>query len=102
MDWKDLWITLGGSEREAVEVDLWLPDAAAPLPVDKFYEDDMETGESLLVQSYSPRTDWRNGLYRFDLSLAGDSISLTWRMSGPGFYAVSVTCDDAPGPAPSV
>ena len=102
VDWKDLWITFGGSERDAVEVDVWLPDAAAPLPVDEFYEDVMETGESLLVQGYSPRTDWRNGLYRFDLSLAGDSSSLTWRMSGPGYYAVSVTCDRAPGPAPSV
>ncbi|MCY3947390.1 MAG: SH3 domain-containing protein [Anaerolineaceae bacterium] len=102
VDWKDLWVTFSGSERDAVEVDVWLPDATAPLPVDEFYEDVMETGESLLVQSYSPRTDWRNGLYRFDLSLAGDSSSLTWRMSGPGYYAVSFTCDKAPGPAPSV
>ena len=102
VDWKDLWITFGGTEREVVEVDVWLPDAAAPLPIDERYEDVMDTGESLIVQSYSPRTDWRNGLYRFDLSLAGDSSSLTWRMSGPGYYTVSVTCDRAPGPAPSV
>ncbi|MDE0610779.1 MAG: SH3 domain-containing protein [Anaerolineaceae bacterium] len=102
VDWKDLWVSLGGSERDAVEVDVWLPDAAAPLTVEELYEDIMETGEALLVQSYSPRTDWRNGLYRFDLSLGGDSSSLTWRMSGPGYYAVSITCDRAPGPAPSV
>lgn len=102
VDWKDLWITIEGSERDAVEIDVWLPDAAAPLPIDERYEDIIETGNALLVHSYSPRTDWRNGLYRFDLSLAGDSSSLTWRMSGPGYYAVGITCDRAPGPAPSV
>ena len=77
-------------------------DAAAALPVDELHEDVIETGEALLVQSYSPRTDWRNGLYRFDLALDGDSSSLTWRMSGPGYYAVSVTCHAPAGPAPSL
>ncbi len=102
VDWKDLWITRGGSERDFVEVEVWLPDAETPLPIDEMYEDVIETGESLIVQSYSPRTDWRNGLYRFDLGLDGAFSSLTWRMSGPGYYAVSVTCDRARGPAPSV
>ena len=101
-DWKDLWVTRDGEERQNVEVDVWLPGAEAPLLVDDVYEERLDTGEVIVVQSYSPRTDWRNGLYRFDLRLNDNASALTWRMDGPGYYVIRVTCERTAGPAPSV
>ena len=101
-DWKDLWVTRDGEGQQDVEVDVWLPGAEAPLRVDEVYEERLDAGESVVVQSYSPRTDWRNGLYRFDLRLNDNASTLTWRMEGPGYYAIRVTCERAAGPAPSV
>lgn len=101
-DWKDLWINRGGEGQQDVEVDVWLPGAEAPLLVEEVYEERLDAGELMVVQSYSPRTDWRNGLYRIDLRLNDDASSLTWRMEGPGYYPIQVSCGRAAGPAPSV
>lgn len=100
-DWKDLWVNRTGELRHEFTVRVWLPEAASPLPVAEEY-DDPDAGELLVWQNYSPRTDWRNGVYRFEVSLGDASSVLTWRMERAAYYAIRVSCEQQAGPAPSV
>ena len=90
-----------GELRHEFTVRVWLPEAASPLPVAEEY-DDPDAGELLVWQNYSPRTDWRNGVYRFEVSLGDASSVLTWRMERAAYYAIRVSCEQQAGPAPSV
>ena len=102
-DWKNLWVLRDGTNRHEVAVDLWLPDANAPLPVWDEEDDTLDSGDPFVFQSWSPRTDWRNGLYRIVLRLGDASTTLTWRMdSQDGYFAVNVTCAQPDESPPSV
>ena len=101
-DWKDLWVVRDGELRHDVRVDIWLPDAASPLHVEDEIDDTWDSGEPLVSQSYSLRTDWRNGLYRIEVSLGDATTMLTWRMERAAYYRIRVSCYQPVGPAPSV
>ena len=101
-DWKDLWVARDGELRHDVRVDIWLPDAGAPLYVEDELDDTWDSGEPGVWQTYSLRTDWRNGVYRIEVSLGDASSVLTWRMERAAYYQVGVSCYQPAGPAPSV
>ena len=101
-DWKDLWVIRDGELRHDFTVRVWLPDSDSPVPVEDEFDDTWDTGEPGVWQTYSPRTDWRNGIYRIEVSLGDASSVLTWRMERAAYYQVGVSCEQQAGPAPSV
>ena len=101
-DWKDLWVIRDGELRHDFTVRVWLPDSDSPVPVEDEFDDTWDTGEPGVWQTYSPRTDWRNGIYRIEVSLGDASSVMTWRMERAAYYQVGVSCYQQAGPAPSV
>ncbi len=101
-DWKDLWVIRDGELRHDFTVRVWLPDSDSPVPVEDEFDDTWDTGEPGVWQTYSPRTDWRNGIYRIEVNLGDKTSVLTWRMERAAYYQVGVSCEQQAGPAPSV
>ncbi|MDD9955684.1 MAG: SH3 domain-containing protein [Anaerolineaceae bacterium] len=101
-NWKDLWIFRDGEYRHDVRVDISLANSDSPLYVDNEFEDHWESGEPGVWQTYSPFNDWRDGLYHIELGLHDATSTLTWRLDGPGYYQIAVSCYEPAGPAPSV
>lgn len=91
---RDFAIILAGAKNDDVNVDVFRPNESVPLRVqaqlDKTF---IDTGDPYILQYYSWRIGWPNGLYRFEISLNDNTSMLAWQMEEGGDYNLHVYCE---------
>lgn len=97
---------LSGDRQAEVVVNVYQPNESYPLQVQGRFGGTFNAGEPYQVQYYSTGIRWPLELYRFEISLDGETSYFDWHMEQDGYHAVLVHCDraglsmptDAPGP----